>query len=139
MHQALLTVRETCTYRGARFKLAFQCGGAVQSLAQIDQRYGRPARDAICAASTAQVFIPPLADPTTTRYLSELLGDEQTVTLSGQTGRVTETLPNGRPGPPPWLRTVGRGHAILVYRDLPPPRSVPRVGGIITNSPNMSD
>ena len=48
-----------------------QCGdhGIViatiwQSIAQIDQRYGRAARDAICAASTAQVFIPPLAEPT---------------------------------------------------------------------------
>ena len=58
-----------------------QCGdhGIViatiwQSIAQIDQRYGRAARDAICAASTAQVFIPPLADPTSTGYLSELLG-----------------------------------------------------------------
>jgi type IV secretion system protein VirD4 len=75
-----------------------QCGdhGIViatiwQSLAQIDHRYGRPARDAICAASTAQVFIPPLADPTTTGYVSELLGEEQTIALSGRAGRTTES------------------------------------------------
>jgi type IV secretory pathway TraG/TraD family ATPase VirD4 len=32
-----------------------------QSIAQIDQRYDRAARDAICAAPTAQVFISTIA------------------------------------------------------------------------------
>jgi type IV secretory pathway TraG/TraD family ATPase VirD4 len=64
-----------------------QCGdhGIViatlwQSIAQIDNRYGRAARDAICAASTALLFLPPPADPTTTGYLSELLGEEPVAT-----------------------------------------------------------
>jgi type IV secretory pathway TraG/TraD family ATPase VirD4 len=66
-----------------------QCGdhGIViatiwQSIAQIDQRYGRAARDAICAASTAQVFIPPLAEPTSAGYLTELLGEEPVANAS---------------------------------------------------------
>ena len=75
-----------------------QCGdhGIViatiwQSIAQIDQRYGRPARDAICAASTAQLFIPPLADPTTTGYLAGLVGEEPVA--SAQQGQDAEHGP----------------------------------------------
>jgi type IV secretory pathway TraG/TraD family ATPase VirD4 len=91
-----------------------QCGdhGIViatiwQSIAQIDQRYGRAARDAICAASTAQVFIPPLAEPTSAGYLTEL-------------SRHTLSVGHQKAGPSPWLRQIGRGRAVLVYRDLPP-------------------
>jgi type IV secretion system protein VirD4 len=104
-----------------------QCGdhGIViatiwQSLAQIDQRYGRPARDAICAASTAQLFIPPLADPTTTGYVSELLGEEQAVSLSGRAGRATESTTQRKSAPAPWLRQIAPGRALLIYRHLPP-------------------
>ena len=91
-----------------------------QSIAQIDQRYGRPARDAICAASTAQLFIPPLADPTTVGYLSELLGEETVANASSAAGRQTLAAGQRKVGPAPWLRQIPRGRAILVYRDLPP-------------------
>lgn len=64
-----------------------------QSLAHIDQRYGRAARDAICAASTAQLFIPPLAGPTTTGYLTNLLGEEQTANSQHGGGRRTRLPP----------------------------------------------
>ena len=106
-----------------------QCGdhGIViatiwQSIAQIDQRYGRAARDAICAASTAQVFIPPLAEPTSAGYLTELLGEELVANASSSNGVSKHTLSIGhqKAGPSPWLRQIGRGRAILVYRDLPP-------------------
>jgi type IV secretion system protein VirD4 len=106
-----------------------QCGdhGIViatiwQSIAQIDQRYGRAARDAICAASTAQVFIPPLAEPTSAGYLTELLGDEPVANASSSTGLARHTLNVGhqKAAPSPWLRQIGRGRAVLVYRDLPP-------------------
>ena len=106
-----------------------QCGdhGIViatiwQSIAQIDQRYGRAARDAICAASTAQVFIPPLAEPTSAGYLTELLGEEPVANASASTGLARHTLSVGhqKAGPSPWLRQIGRGRAVLVYRDLPP-------------------
>jgi type IV secretory pathway TraG/TraD family ATPase VirD4 len=103
-----------------------QCGdhGVViatiwQSIAQIDQRYGRPARDAICAASTAQVFIPPLADPTSSGYLSGLLGEEPSASATnGRSSAVT--LTHTKSAQAPWLRQLPRGRAILIYRDLPP-------------------
>ena len=93
-----------------------------QSIAQIDQRYGRPARDAICAASTAQVFIPPLADPPSTNYLAELLGEEPiaNASTSGGAARRTLSAAQRKVGPAPWLRQIARGQAILIYRDLPP-------------------
>ena len=91
-----------------------------QSIAQIDQRYGRAARDAICAASTAQIFIPPLAEPTSAGYLSELLGDEPVANASGGGSQETLAVSRQKAGPAPWLRQIGRGRAILVYRDLPP-------------------
>jgi type IV secretory pathway TraG/TraD family ATPase VirD4 len=109
--------------------LLSQCGdhGIViatlwQSIAQIDNRYGRAARDAICAASTAQVFLPPLADPTSTGYLTELLGDEPVANASSTTGLAKHTLNAAREkaGPSPWLRQIARGQAFLLYRDLPP-------------------
>jgi type IV secretion system protein VirD4 len=104
-----------------------QCGdhGIViatiwQSIAQIDQRYGRPARDAICAASTAQLFIPPLADPTTTGYLTGMLGEEPVANAQHGAGRRSLTAARELAAPAPWQRQVPRGHAVLVYRDLPP-------------------
>jgi type IV secretion system protein VirD4 len=106
-----------------------QCGdhGIViatlwQSIAQIDHRYGRAARDAICAASTAQVFLPPLADPTSAGYLTELLGEEPVANASSSSGLSRHTLSVAREtaGPSPWLRQVPRGHGFLLYRDLPP-------------------
>jgi type IV secretion system protein VirD4 len=90
-----------------------------QSIAQIEERYGRPARDAICAASTAQIFIPPLAEPTSAGYLTELLGDEPVANASGG-AQQTLSVAHEKAGPAPWLRQVPRGRAILIYRDLPP-------------------
>ena len=79
-----------------------QCGdhGIViatiwQSIAQIDQRYGRAARDAICAASTAQLFIPPLADPTSASYLTELSARSQSLTAQRSSGLIDHP-PQGR-------------------------------------------
>jgi type IV secretory pathway TraG/TraD family ATPase VirD4 len=105
-----------------------QCGdhGVViatiwQSIAQIDQRYGRAARDAICAASTAQVFIPPLAEPTSAGYLTALLGDEPVANASSAgPSRQTLSVSHQKAAPSPWLRQIGRGQAVLIYRDLPP-------------------
>ncbi|MHB1835498.1 MAG: type IV secretory system conjugative DNA transfer family protein [Solirubrobacteraceae bacterium] len=106
-----------------------QCGdqGIViamiwQSIAQIDHRYGRAARDAICAASTAQLFLPPLADPTSTGYLSELLGEEPVADASSSTagGGYSLSVHHERAAPSPRVRQIERGQAILIYRDLPP-------------------
>ena len=104
-----------------------QCGdhGIViatiwQSIAQIDQRYGRAARDAICAASTAQLFIPPLAEPTSAGYLTELLGEEPVANASAGNAHHSLAVSHQKAAPAPWLRQVPRGRAILIYRDLPP-------------------
>ncbi|HEY1457244.1 MAG TPA: type IV secretory system conjugative DNA transfer family protein, partial [Solirubrobacteraceae bacterium] len=106
-----------------------QCGDAGimiatiwQSIAQIDQRYGRAGRDAICAASTAQLFMPPLTDPTTTGYLSELLGEEAVAHASDSAslGRQSRSVAREKAGPTPWLRQIPTGRAILIYRELPP-------------------
>ena len=91
-----------------------------QSIAQIDQRYGRAARDAICAASTAQVFIPPLAEPTSAGYLSELLGEEPVASTSSANLSHNLSVAHQKAGPAPALRQIPRGRAILIYRDLPP-------------------
>lgn len=92
-----------------------------QSLAQIDERYGRPARDAICAASTAQLFLPPLTDPTTSGYLSEILGEEPVANASGRNGGPQSmSATQQRAAPAPWLRQITPGRALLVYRHLAP-------------------
>jgi type IV secretion system protein VirD4 len=94
-----------------------------QSIAQIDECYGKAERDAILAASTAQAFLPPLADPTTTEYITGLLGEEPVVQAShSRRGGSQETVSvtEQRVASAPWLRQVEAGRALLVYRDLPP-------------------
>lgn len=107
-----------------------QCGDhgitiatAWQSIAQIDAGYGRHERDAILAASTAQVFLPPLADPTTTEYVTGLLGKEPVGQAShgrGLAGQETVGVNELGVADVAWLRQVEREWALLVYRDLPP-------------------
>jgi type IV secretory pathway TraG/TraD family ATPase VirD4 len=46
-----------------------------QSLAQMRQRY-RDGADSILANSTAKLFMGPVTDETTRRYVTDLLGDE---------------------------------------------------------------
>jgi type IV secretory pathway TraG/TraD family ATPase VirD4 len=94
-----------------------------QSIAQIDARYGRHERDAILAASTAQVFLPPLADPTTTEYVTGLLGKEPVGQAShgrGLAGQETVGVSELGVADVAWLRQVDSERALLVYRDLPP-------------------
>jgi hypothetical protein len=104
--------------------LASQCGdhGVMiatvwQSIAQIDQRYGRPARDAICAACTAQMFLPPPIEPTTSGCLSGVLGEEPIAAGSGSAGLGSFSATERKAGP---ARGFARSWRGLVYRDLPP-------------------
>jgi type IV secretion system protein VirD4 len=94
-----------------------------QSIAQIDERYGKTDGDAILAASTAQLFLPPLADPTTIEYITNLLGEEP-VSQASHSRRAgtpdTISLSQQSVANAPWLRQVEQGHALLVYRNLPP-------------------
>jgi type IV secretion system protein VirD4 len=98
-----------------------------QSIAQIDQRYGRPARDAICAACTAQLFLPPLIEPTTSGYVSGILGEEPIAAGNGSVGRGSYSASERKTAPAPWLRRIPAGRGVLVYRDLAP--AVVRVPG----------
>jgi type IV secretion system protein VirD4 len=91
-----------------------------QSIAQIDQRYGRPARDAICAACTAQMFLPPLIEPTTSGHLSGILGEEPVAAGTGSGGPGSFSASERKVGPAPWVRQIESGRGILIYRDLPP-------------------
>lgn len=94
-----------------------------QSIAQIDHRYGKAERDAILAASTAQILIPPIADPTTTSYINDLLGQEPVAHASQRHGlRADETIGvnQQRVAETQWPRQVTRPNALLVYRNLPP-------------------
>ncbi len=90
-----------------------------QSIAQIDQRYGRAARDAICAACTAQLFLPPLIEPTTSGYLTGLLGEEPVAAASGSRGTAGFSAAERKAAPAPWLREISPGRGVLIYRDLP--------------------
>ena len=102
---------------------------AWQSIAQIDQRYGRAARDSICAASTAQVFIPPLAEPTSAGYLTELLGEEPVANASTSNGLSRHTLSVGhqKAGPVP-VAATDRAGARHVGLPRPAARDRPRAG-----------
>jgi type IV secretory pathway TraG/TraD family ATPase VirD4 len=94
-----------------------------QSIAQIDARYGRHERDAIMAASTAQLFLPPLADPTTTEYVTGLLGKEPVGQAShghGLARQETVAVSEQNVADTARLRQVQSERALLVYRDLPP-------------------
>ena len=94
-----------------------------QSIAQIEQRYGRAERDAILAASTAQLFLPPLTDPTTTDYLTGLLGEETVAhTTHNRHGHNGESISVNQQSVAntPWLRQISPGSGLLIYRDLPP-------------------
>ena len=107
-----------------------------QSIAQIDQRYGRAARDAICAASTAQVFIPPLAEPTSAGYLTELLGEEPVANASTSNGLSRQTLSVGhqKAGPSPWLRQI---RARASDPDLPRPAARDRARARLVRGPPL--
>jgi type IV secretory pathway TraG/TraD family ATPase VirD4 len=68
------------------------------------------------------MFLPPLVEPTSAGYLSEILGEEPVANASTSSGlsRHTLSVAHQKAGPAPWLRQIGRGRAIVVYRDLPP-------------------
>jgi len=103
-----------------------QCGDAGvtilhvwQSLAQMALRYGTTGRDAILGASTAQLFLSPLTDPETQRYLSEGSLDAAVVSESqGPQGRSSAVT--HRPGlERGQVRRLPAGKALLRYRELP--------------------
>ena len=95
-----------------------------QSLSQLEHRYGREA-DAVLGNSLCKLFLGPIQDESTRRYLSDLL-DEETVTASswstsivgnGHATRHERQAPKISAQP---LMQLREGQAVLVHgRDLP--------------------
>src|SRR3954453_11396849 len=96
-----------------------------QSLAQLEQRYGRDA-DAILANTLAKLFLGPLHDESTRRYLCALLDEEPSTTVSRSSsgfGAGVSTTHHERPVPKVSaqpLMQLAPGEAIAIHgRDLP--------------------
>lgn len=95
-----------------------------QSLSQLEHRYGREA-DAVLGNSLCKLFLGPIQDESTRRYVSDLL-DEETVTAaswssspfgSGASSRQERQAPKVSAQP---LMQLREGQAVLVHgRDLP--------------------
>jgi len=96
-----------------------------QSLSQLEHRYGREA-DAVLGNSLCKLFLGPIQDESTRRYLTGLL-DEETVTASswsssplGSGGRATRHERQAPKVTAQPLMQLGEGQAVLVHgRDLP--------------------
>lgn len=91
-----------------------------QSLARLERRFGRDA-DTILANSTTKLFMSPITDETTRKYLTHLLGDIDvpTTTTTGPTGGTGERSQTvgARPRPaasPRDLQQLARDRAVLV-------------------------
>jgi type IV secretion system protein VirD4 len=96
-----------------------------QSLAQMRERY-RDAADSILANSTAKVFMGPVTDETTRRYLAALLGDEIAKTTSrtrrnpGDRGSVTiGQIPRPKAHPAA-LQQLGPDRGVVIEGGHPP-------------------
>ncbi len=95
-----------------------------QSLSQLEHRYGREA-DAVLGNALCKLFLGPIQDESTRRYLTDLL-DEETVTASswsssplgsGGSSRQERQAPKVSAQP---LMQLREGRAVLVHgRDLP--------------------
>jgi type IV secretion system protein VirD4 len=95
-------------------------------LAQITARFG-PRATTVVNNHRAKLFLSGISDPATLDYASHLIGDEEVhlpaTTSGGRSGPSTTRSPaTRRLAPPDALRRIAPGHAVLVYRDLPPVR-----------------
>jgi type IV secretion system protein VirD4 len=90
-----------------------------QSLAQLDATYAKHA-DTILANSTAKLFMGPIADDTTRRYITNLIGEERaprTTTTTYNNGRASGQTTDTERRPALTardLQQLRRGRAILV-------------------------
>jgi type IV secretory pathway TraG/TraD family ATPase VirD4 len=91
-----------------------------QSLAQLERRYGRDS-DTLLANSTAKLFMGPVTDEATRKYLTHLLGDADvpttttTAPIGGTGGQSRTSGTKQRPAASPRdLQQLGRDRAILV-------------------------
>jgi len=90
-----------------------------QSLAQIEQRYGREV-DTILANSTSKLFMGPITDDKTRRYVTGLLGDEdvETRTVSTERGSdkrsISAATRQRAVASPQALQQLEHGRALLI-------------------------
>lgn len=93
-----------------------------QSLAQVRERYG-PSADTVLANVLAKLFMGPIQDETTRRYLVDLLDDETVMERTWAAGSIAETSRHERrasKASAQRLMQLAVGQAVLVHgRDLP--------------------
>lgn len=96
-----------------------------QSIAQMRGRYGE-ATDSILANSTAKLFMGPVSDEMTRRYLTSLLGDELVTTKartyragSERTSVTLSATPRAKASPAA-LQQLGPDRALIVQGAHPP-------------------
>jgi type IV secretion system protein VirD4 len=96
-----------------------------QSLAQMRSRY-RDAADSILANSTAKLFMGPVTDETTRRYVTSLLGEELVTTTSrtraraGERTSVTTSPASRAKATAASLQQLGPDRALVVEGAHPP-------------------
>ena len=94
-----------------------------QSLAQIDANYPRQA-DTILTNHTTKAFFAGQSEPSSLRYLSQVLGEVEVGTRSRSVGRRQESVQLGvaraSVAPPHTIRQMRPGDALLLHGTLPP-------------------
>jgi type IV secretion system protein VirD4 len=98
-----------------------------QDLSQLRERYGPDAAGSVLSNSSVKLFLGPISDASTLRYLEQLLGDvalaHQNVTQSGDWGehRSTTEVTQYRPvATAPELRQIGHNRGLLLCERIPP-------------------
>jgi type IV secretion system protein VirD4 len=98
-----------------------------QDLSQLRERYGPDAAGSVLSNSSVKLFLGPISDASTLRYLEQLLGDvalpHHNITQSGDWGehRSTTEITQYRPvATAPELRQIQHDHGLLLCERIPP-------------------
>ena len=101
-----------------------------QDLSQLRERYGPDAAGSVLSNSSVKLFLGPISDASTLRYLEQLLGDvalpHQNITQSGDWGehRSTTEVTHYRPvATAPELRQIQHDRGLLLCERIPLPSS----------------
>ena len=92
----------------------------AQDVAQLEVSYGKSA-DTILSNSQAKLFLGPVHDSRTRRYITDLLGDEPVITRARGTGKhPRQETTNWRPrATPQLLQQLADRRALLIHGNLP--------------------
>src|SRR3954451_9290907 len=98
-----------------------------QGLSQLRERYGPDAAGSVLSNSSVKLFLGPVSDASTLKYLDQLLGEvamsHENVTLSGAWGdqRSTTEVTQYRPvATAPELRQLQLDRGLLLCERIPP-------------------